>query len=78
MYWQTEGGTVLSTSAHYEFAVEEDMRLTAVFERKTEGLEAIKADGTAVWYDVMGRRVSEPTTGVYIVVIGNETYKVQR
>ena len=78
MYWKTEGGTVLSTSAHYEFAVEEDMRLTAVFERKTEGLEAIQADGTAVWYDVMGRRVSEPTTGVYIVVIGNETYKVQR
>lgn len=74
--WQTEEGTILSTEAHYEFTVDQDLNLIAVFERRTEGLEAVQADETAIWYDMMGHRVTEPTSGVYIVVTGHSTHKI--
>ena len=74
--WQNEAGTQLSTETHYEFTLEEDLNLIAVFRRVTEGVENVWAEGKAVWYDLMGHRVDEPTHGVYIVQTGSQTRKV--
>ena len=74
--WQEESGRELSTDAYYEFALEADLNIIGVFRRITEGFENIWAEGTAVWYDMMGHRVDEPTHGVYIVQTGSETRKV--
>ena len=74
--WQDESGQELSTDAHYEFVLEEDMNITGVFRRVVEGIENIWEEGTAIWYDLMGHRVDEPTHGVYIVQTESETRKV--
>lgn len=74
--WQDENGKELSTESHYEFALEEDLNLIAIFQRIGQGIENVWEDGQAVWYDLMGHRIDEPTHGVYIVQIGNDTRKV--
>jgi hypothetical protein len=75
--WQKEDGTVLSSNAYYSFTLEEDLNLIAVFGRITEGFENVEeGNDAAIWYDIMGHRVSQPSSGVYIVVTGNETHKV--
>ena len=75
--WQKEDGTVLSTTAYYSFTLEEDLNLIAVFGRITEGFENVEeGNDAAIWYDIMGHRVSQPSSGIYIVVTGNETHKV--
>ena len=45
-------------------------KLSFSFGQGTTGIDAIEADGagkTATWYDLSGRRVTNPTKGVYIV-----------
>ena len=74
--WQDEYGKELSTESHYEFALEEDLNLIAIFQRIGQGIENVWEEGQAVWYDLMGHRIDEPTHGVYIVQIGNDTRKV--
>lgn len=74
--WEDESGNELSTEAHYEFVLEEDLNVIGVFRKVGEGFENVRAEGTAVWYDIMGHRVDEPTHGVYIVVTESETRKV--
>lgn len=74
--WQDENGKELSTESHYEFALEEDLNLIAIFQRIGQGIENVWEEGQAVWYDLMGHRIDEPTHGVYIVQIGNDTRKV--
>ena len=75
--WQDESGQVVASTARHQFTLEEDLNLIAVFERINEGMdETMEESGTAVWYDLMGHRVAEPSSGVYIVVTGGETRKV--
>lgn len=74
--WTDEAGMEFSKQSHYEFALEEDLSLIAVFERINQDVESVMADEEAVWYDIMGHRVSAPSHGVYIVVTGTETHKV--
>lgn len=74
--WTDEAGNEFATDAHYEFPLEEDMSLIAVFERINQDIEAIQEENTAIWYDIMGHRVAAPSHGVYIVVTGSEAHKV--
>lgn len=74
--WQDESGRELSTDMHYEFALEEDLNLIAIFQRSGQGLENACSDGKAIWFDIMGHRIDEPTHGVYIVQTGSDTRKV--
>ena len=47
-------------------------------ERKTSGLDNVEIDENAPkhYYDLMGREVTNPGTGIYIVRQGSRTYKV--
>ena len=75
--WTEENtGNELSTEAHYEFALEADLSIIAVFGRINQGLDALPEDEEVIWYDIMGHRVEAPTHGVYIEVRGGATRKV--
>ena len=75
--WQDKSGNELSTNMRYEFTLEEDLTIIAIFLRKVQGLDEVLQDNTAVWYDIMGHRITTPTaSGVYVVQQGNETFKV--
>lgn len=74
--WEDTMGKVLSTDPKYEFYVDEDMTVVAVFQKLPEALDEVTDNDTqVVVYDILGRRVT-PTTGVYIVVTNGHPKKV--
>lgn len=74
--WTEEEGKVFSQEAHFEFPLEKDMSLIAVFEHINQDVETLQEEDSEIWFDIMGHRVENPSHGVYIVVTGSQTYKV--
>lgn len=69
-FYKANGQTVATNRAYlqttYNVATS-SARLTMEFEDETTGITSIKAESNNVYFDLQGRRVAQPTKGLYIV-----------